>query len=234
MKKLVVLGFCLSVMLFTQSANAQSVDDIVTKYMDAYGGKDKLISLKTVKMEGSMNVQGADLTITSTKSHMVGSRLDIEVMGTSNYQIVNATKGSSFWPIRQMAGPADMEEPQYKSAYNQLDLQGALVNYKEKGSQVDYVGTEKVDGADAYKMKITFKNGVVSNYFIDTKTNRLVKTVAKQSVNGTEMEIETTFGDYKQNADGYWFPYTVTTTQGAIYYDKITTNLAVDESLFKI
>ncbi len=234
MKKLVVLGFCLSVMLVTQSANAQSVDDIVTKYMDAYGGKDKLISLKTVKMEGSMNVQGADLTITSTKSHMVGSRLDIEVMGTSNYQIVNATKGSSFWPIRQMTDPADMEEAQYKSAYNQLDLQGALVNYKEKGSQVDYVGTEKVDGADAYKLKITFKNGVASNYFIDTKTNRLVKMVAKQSVNGKEMEMETSYGDYKQNADGYWFPYTVTTMQGTIYYDKITTNLAVDESLFKI
>ena len=234
MKKIVVFGLFLSVMLATQSANAQSVDDIVTKYMDAYGGKDKLISLKTVKMEGSMSAQGADLTITSIKSHMVGSRLDIEVMGTSNYQVVNTTKGSSFWPIRQMAGPADMEEEQYKSAYNQLDLQGALVNYKEKGTQVDYVGTEKVDGADAYKLKITFKNGVVSNYFIDAKTNRLVKMVAKQSGNGKEMEIETSYGDYKQNADGYWFPYTVTTPQGSIYYDKITTNLAVDVSLFKI
>jgi DNA-binding transcriptional regulator YhcF (GntR family) len=234
MKKIVVFGLFLSVMLATQSANTQSVDDIVTKYMDAYGGKDKLISLKTVKMEGSMSAQGADLTITSIKSHMVGSRLDIEVMGTSNYQVVNTTKGSSFWPIRQMAGPADMEEEQYKSAYNQLDLQGALVNYKEKGTQVDYVGTEKVDGADAYKLKITFKNGVVSNYFIDAKTNRLVKMVAKQSGNGKEMEIETSYGDYKQNADGYWFPYTVTTPQGSIYYDKITTNLAVDVSLFKI
>ena len=58
--------------------------------------------------------------------------------------------------------------------------------------------------------------------------------VAKQSGNGKEMEIETSYGDYKQNADGYWFPYTVTTPQGSIYYDKITTNLAVDVSLFKI
>ena len=233
MKKIVVFGLFLSVMLATQSANAQSVDDIVTKYMDAYGGKDKLISLKTVKMEGSMSAQGADLTITSIKSHMVGSRLDIEVMGTSNYQVVNTTKGSSFWPIRQMAGPADMEEEQYKSAYNQLDLQGALVNYKEKGTQVDYVGTEKVDGADAYKLKITYKNGAVTNYFIDTKTNRLVKTVAITSVNGKDTEVESTYADYKQNADGYWFAYSVTNMLGTVSYDKITTNMPVDETLFK-
>lgn len=220
-------------LVMAQSARAQSVDDIAAKYMDALGGKDKLMSLKTVKMEGSMNVQGADLTITAVKSHLIGSRLDIEVMGTSNYQVVNTTKGSSFWPIRGKTAPEDMDEAQFKSSYNQLDLQGPLVNYKDKGTQVEYVGTEKVDGADAYKLKITYKNGIVTNYFIDTKTNRLLKTSGKVSVNGEEMEVETAYSDYRQNADGYWFPYTVTTMQGTITYDKITTNLSVDEKLFK-
>ena len=233
MKKIILSGLFLATLLLTQSVKAQSVDDIVLKYMDVMGGKEKMMSLKTVKMEGSMSVQGADLAITSTKSHMVGSRLDIDVMGTSNYQVINTTKGSSFWPIRQMPAPVDMDEAQFKSLYNQIDLQGPLVNYKEKGTQVEYIGTEKVDGSDAYKLKITYKNGAVTNYFIDTKTNRLVKTVAITSVNGKDTEVESTYADYKQNADGYWFAYSVTNMQGTVSYDKITTNMPVDETLFK-
>ena len=39
--------------------------------------------------------------------------------------------------------------------------------------------------------------------------------------------------DYKQNADGYWFPYSVSTIQGTTIYDKISTNVTVDEGVFK-
>ena len=233
MKKLIISAPLAGMLVMSQYATAQSVDDIVTKYIDALGGKEKLMSLKTLKMEGNMNVQGADLTITSTKSHMAGFRLDIEVMGTSNYQIVNSTKGTAFWPIRGMSTPEDMSADQFKSYFNQLDIQGPLVNYKEKGIQVEFSGTEKTGGSDTYKLKITYKNGVVANYFIDMKTNRLVKTTSKVSVNGQEMEVETSYSDYRQNADGYWFAYTMTTTQGTVNYDKITTNMPVEESLFK-
>ena len=50
---------------------------------------------------------------------------------------------------------------------------------------------------------------------------------------GTEMDVETVFTDYKQNADGYWFAYTTATPNGPITFDKIDTNVKVDESIFK-
>jgi len=52
-------------------------------------------------------------------------------------------------------------------------------------------------------------------------------------VQGQEMDVETSFADFKQNADGYWFPYTINTMQGAITFEKIETNVPVDEKLFK-
>lgn len=220
-------------LLVVQFAQAQTVDEVVDKYIAALGGKEKLASLKTVKMEGSMSVQGTDLTITSTRTHMVGIRLDIEVMGTSNYQVANTTKGASFWPIRGQDSPEPMEEEQFKSAQNQMDLQGALCNYKEKGTTVELLGKETIDGAETNKLKVTYKNGIVANYFIDAKTSRLLKSTGKAVVNGQETDIETTYGDYKQNADGYWFPYSITNMQGTIAYDKISTNLPIDESIYK-
>ena len=233
MKNLAILGLFIMAMILVQFAHAQTADEVVDKYIASLGGKDKLMSLKTVKMEGSMSVQGTDLTITATRSHMVGMRMDIEVMGMSNYQVANTTKGASFWPVQGMDAPVDMEPEQYKSVSNQLDLHGALCNYKEKGHTVELLGNEKLDGNDTHKLKVTFKNGVVSTYYIDAKTGRLLKTTGMAKVQGEEMEVSSTYSDYKQNADGYWFAYSVTQMQGTIVYDKISTNIPVDESIFK-
>lgn len=233
MKNLFILGLLIIALVSVQFAQAQTVDEIVDNYLNALGGKEKMMALKTVKMEGSMSTQGTDLTITSTKSHLVGVRLDIDVMGTSNYQVANMTKGSTFWPARGNDAPEEMEPEQYKSYVNQMDVQGALCNYKEKGTTVELIGKEKVEGDEAYNLKITYKNGLVVNYFIDSKSYRLVKSLSKVNVQGQEMEVSTSYSNYKQNTDGYWFPYSVTQMQGTIVYDKISTNIPVDESIFK-
>lgn len=213
-------------------ASAQTVDEIVSKNVEAMGGKEKLAALKSVKMSGSMSVQGTDITITTTRAQNIGMRTDIEVMGTSNYQMVNATKGWVFMPIQQMDAPREMTDDEYKMYAGQMDVQGALFNYKDKGHTVELVGTEKVDGKEAYNLKITLKNGRVVNYFIDKATNRLVKSTGKVSVQGEEHETSTTYSDYKQTADGYWFPYTITSMQGPVTFDKIETNVPVDEKIF--
>lgn len=233
MKNLIIFAVFVMVLLVAQFAQGQTIDEIVQKNIDAMGGKEKLAALKTVKMEGNINVQGNDVSLTLTRSHMVGARLDLEVMGMSNYQLANNTKGTVFMPVTGVTDPQDMDADQYKSFQNQMDVQGALFNYKEKGHTVEYIGTEKVGDADAYKLKITFKNGKVGNYFIDTKTNRLIKSTGKTVRNGQEIDVENSYTDYKQNADGYWFPYTTTSTQGTTIYDKISTNIPVDEAIFK-
>lgn len=233
MKNLIIFAFFILALVAVQFTKAQTVDDIAKKNIDAMGGAEKLASLKSVKMEGNMSIQGNDISVAMTKAHMTGLRMDIEVMGTSNYQVANSTKGSVFMPVRGMTAPEDMEADQYKSSQVQMDIQGALFNYKEKGTTVEYIGLEDVEKSPAYKMKMTFKNGKVANYYYDVKTNRLVKTSAKTTVNGQEMDLESVFSDYKQTADGFWFPYTVASTQGTINYNKITTNIPIDESTFK-
>jgi len=235
MKNLLILAFFIMALVVVQFAQAQTttVDDVVDKYITALGGKEKLLALKTLKSEGTMSTQGYDISITNTRTHLTGLRMDIDFNGTTNYQVLNTTKGSSFWPVRGQSDPEDMDAEQYKYLSVQLDLQGPLVNYKEKGNTVELVGKETVDKAETYHLKLTFKNAVVTNLYIDAASGRLVKTSAKISMGGQEVESVTTYADYKQNADGYWFAYTVTTAQGTISYDKISTNIPVDESIYK-
>jgi hypothetical protein len=225
--------FLLSVlMLAGLCVHAQSVDEIVSENTTAMGGKEKLGSLKSVKMTGSMTVQGTDVNITMTKSHMAGWRMEMDIMGTSNYRVANTSSGWVYMPVMGMTEPKEMEADQFKSAVNQVDVQGTLFNYKEKGTTIEFLGKEKLDAGEAYKLKVTFKNGETANYFVDVNTKRLVKVASKMTFNGQEMDIETSFSDFKQNADGYWFPFTTSTSQGTITYDKIETNVPVKDDMF--
>ena len=57
--------------------------------------------------------------------------------------------------------------------------------------------------------------------------------MGKRTINSEETDIETTYSNYKQNADGYWFPYTISGIQGETNYDSIETNITIDPSIFK-
>ena len=224
-----VLAFVFAVIAY--SATAQTADDIVNNYVAAMGGAEKLTSLKTVKMEGSMSTQGIDVPLTMTKKHLTGMRLDLDIMGTANFQLATPAKGWVFMPIMQHTEPQEMDAEQLKSVQSQLDIQGALFNYKEKGYTLEIVGTEKVGDKDCHKLKIV-RGGKEVLFFVDIASGLLLKTVSKVTALGNEMEVATTYTDYRKNADGYMFAYSTTNTQGVITFDKISTNLPVDDKLF--
>ncbi len=229
MKNLMIFGMFILSLVFAQFAQAQTADEVVNKYIDALGGKEKLASLKSVRLSGNMSIQGNDIAITVTKLHMKGMRMDISVMGTENYQIITPGKGVSFMPVQGMASPTDMPEEQAKAAQSQLDVQSSLLDYKEKGTAVEFLGAEGND----FKLKVTFKTGISTTYFIGKTDYRLNKTVSKRTINGEEMEIENTYTNYKQ-VDGFWFAFTSTSSvQGETNYDKIEVNIPVDENIFK-
>jgi len=226
-KSIVAAALC----FITINVSAQTAEEIVAKNVAALGGAEKLSALKSVKMEGSLSVQGMDIPITITKVHGKGMRLDLEIMGTSNYQLMNDKTGWVYLPIQQMESPQEMPAEQYAVAKSQLDIQGSLYNYKDKGYTIEKLPNEKVDGKDAYKLKVN-KGAETVFYFIDATTGLTLKSASKREVNGQSIDMETTYSDYKKNADGFMFPYSTTSMQGTLTFEKIATNLAVDEKIF--
>lgn len=229
------IKFCIAAiaaLISVQTVTAQTVDEVVNKYVDALGGKEKLASLKTVRMEATMNANGADIDLTITKSQMVGQRIDIAVMGMNGYQIYTPTAGWSFMPFAGQTSPEAMKDDQVKSASSALDLQGNLFNYKEKGHQVELLGKEKVDSFECYKLKATLKSGKVVTYFIDTKSNHIVKSISMQNINGEEKEATNGYSNYKATDNGFIFPYVGTSMQGEMNFTKIEANVPVDDKVF--
>ncbi len=235
MNKLKTLALAITAMISLQAAQAQTADEVVNKHIEALGGKAKLQTLKTVKMTGSVTAQGMEIGLTITISHGVGSRNDISVPGMGeSFQIMTPTKGWNMLAFQGQTSPEEVSEDQVMSGQAQLDLQGALLDYKEKGHTVELQGKETVDGAECFKLKITYKNGKSATSYIDAKTYYRVKSVSKRTINGEEMDIETTYSDFRKTPEGFVFPYSQVTPNGPLSFSSIEVNKPVDESIFKV
>jgi len=217
------------------STFAQTVDELVDKHVAALGGADKLAGVKTLVVERSLSVNG--MQIPSKTMMVVGKsmRSETSMMGNSMIQVVD---GGTGWMIRpaMMGGtgdPEDMPADMVKQQAGQLDPFGALVNYKDKGNKVELVGKEKVDGKDAYHLKVTTKDGEAVDEYLDGSTYLLTKI--KRNMNGQTGELN--FSDYKA-IDGIQFAQTMEIVGGqmgtlSFTTDKVQINAPVDESIFK-
>jgi len=237
MKKIKGL-FVIALTTISFAAISQTVDEVVDKHLAAVGGKDKWKAINSVIMEGSMEVQGASVNITSKILQGKGSRQDINVMGMSGYTIITPTAGWTYMPWAGQSNAEAMADSLVKMAGDQLDAQGSLVDYKTKGNQVELLGKEDVDGKPAFKLKVTRPTGKVETIFIDANSYYNVKTVAKQNVNGQEVEGTVYYSDFQKQGDGYVFPMKINMPMGMgmnadFVLSKVSVNQPVDESVFK-
>ena len=235
MKTLKLSLLAVTAMLCVQNAGAQTADEIVNKHIEAIGGKEKMLALKSVKMLGNLNVQGMDVGLTITVAQGVGSRTDISVPGMGEgYQIVNTTKGWSFMPFQGQASPEELDAEKVQSSQQQLDIQGGLLDYATKGSKVELLGKETVDGSESYKLALTHKSGKVSTYFIDSKTFYKVKSISKSQTPSGEADVETSYMDFKKTPEGYVFPFSQSNPMGTVIFSSVEINKPVDEKLFTV
>ncbi len=240
MKNIILFVLFILAIVFFQFTTAQSVDDIISQYITARGGIDKLNSIQSIYLEGTRQMMGSEVEVKVTKVEGKLFRTDFEFGGNNGYTIVTPDKGWSYIPMRSDK-PNEIPAPVLKSMQSQLDIAGPLVNYKSKGYQAELKGKENINGSDAYNIQLTSADGKNINYYIDTKTNLLVQTrqmsEGGRNGGGQPKEIVTNFKDYTE-VNGIEFPQTIVTEGegmggGAMTFDKIEINVPVDEKMYK-
>ena len=77
-----------------------------------------------------------------------------------------------------------------------MEFDTLLLDYKARGTRVELVGTEDVNGAPAYKLKVTPKVGSERYVYLDGKTYLEVKR--EELRQGGKEVIEGVVGDYRK------------------------------------
>ena len=231
MKRILLFSFLLTATIF---ASAQTVDEIISKHLDAIGGVDAWRKVTSIRQEGNMMVQGAEVKVVRTVLHNKGSRQDISLAGMNGYSIMTPVAGWNFMPFQGQMQPEPLTEEDIKEGQPELDAQDELIDYKEKGSSVELVGKDDVEGTECFKLILTFKSGKAETLFIDPKSFYVIRQVAKQKANGQEMEVTTSFSNYQKLPEGIVVAMSMTLPFGELNMTKVEVNNPVDESIFKL
>jgi len=233
---LLIAAFTLSV-----TVSAQTADQLVQKNIEAKGGIEKLKAIKTVRLTGKLDGGGGFTAVVGQENKRPNQvRETLILQGMTQVQ---AFDGSTAWEIRPFGGRKDpqlMGDDDVRDLLIDSDLDGPLVDYKEKGHQVEYLGHDVVDGDDALRLKVTLKNGDIIYYYLDPDTFLEIRTERREFVRGAVHDSVADLGSYKPVA-GVMFPFSVNggpkddpTQWQSVTYEKIEANLPLQDSDFAV
>ncbi|HKY33058.1 MAG TPA: hypothetical protein VJV23_11010 [Candidatus Polarisedimenticolia bacterium] len=236
--KLTILAAAAAIALTAAPIQAMTVDEIIAKNVEARGGKDKLAAVKSATAHGRMTVgPGMESAFRMRWKKPSKVRIEFTLQGMTGIQ---AFDGSTGWQVMPFLGKNDaekMNEEDLKNIEENADFDGPLVDYKSKGHQVELLGKEAMEGTEAYKLKLTKKDGDVSTIFLDAEAFLEIKIQGKRKIQGMEMEFETVIGDYK-DVGGLLLPHSIENkAQGmpgaqVITFEKYEVNVEVPDSDF--
>ena len=220
----------------------QSLDEIISKHIQAIGGTENLAKLKSYRASGKISLgQGMEAPFLIECVQDKAARFEMTFQGMTMIQCV---EGESGWGIMPFQGKKDAEPftpEQIKSMSDQMDIQGLLNNYAAKGHQVEYIGKEDFEGTEVHKLKIIKKNEDIVYKYIDSESFLELKSSTTIKTNDGETKNDLISSNY-QMVEGVNLPFSMisrNTIAGQTFdqiltLDSILINPVLDESKFKM
>jgi len=210
-----------------------SVDQVLTRYLDAIGGSAAVDKLKTSTMKGTwLTSNGSSMgyeLFQSTPNKVLA------LFTTPQGVMERAFNGSAGWE-KSPRGVRDMvdEEMIYLKRYPDLFKD---IKLKDQFTRLTVSGKEKLDGRDVYVLRGTTLNNNRERLYFDTQTGLLVRrfTIMPTSIGNIPEQVD--FEDYR-DVDGMKMPFTIRVSAIDPFYTstrkftEIKLNVPVDDARF--
>lgn len=186
------------------SAGAVTLDEIIAHNIEARGGRDMISKITTMKITGSMETMGGEMSFTQYLKENTKLRMEMMVQGM---EMIQAYDGINGWSKNPMSGGEAQRssEAELKQARGQANMWGAFMNPEDMGLKLEYAGAEDIDGMTAYVVNVTEPDGETNKLYIDAITWLEVKMTRKIAMMGQETEMDIFMSNYK-DIGGVQFP----------------------------
>jgi hypothetical protein len=178
---------------------AQTVDEIVARYVAARGGRPALAAVKTLRMTGrAIAGPGREAIVRREIARPGRIRTEFVFQGTTGVYVWDGSRGWQISPLDGRFEPEPMSAEAAAISAEQADFEGPLVDWKAKGNKVTLVGNAALPGGKAHELEVTLKSGVVRRVFVDAASGLVVKTASTRKVRGHDTAFEVVYGDYRE------------------------------------
>jgi hypothetical protein len=221
-------------------AQAQTADELISKNIQAKGGIEKIKAIKSLRIHGKL-MGGGGFTAATVQENQ-RPNLVRETFALQGMTAITAFDGSTGWQVQPFGGHKDPEflgQDDLQDLLLDADFDGPLVDYKEKGNTVEFMGHDVVDGDDALRLKVTLKNGDIIYYFLDPDTFLEIRKEVQEFTRGSVRESVIDVGSYKP-VNGVMYPFSVATGSKAnpgaqtTSVEKIEVNIPIDPADFAV
>lgn len=230
-KQLLVLTLLLFTPVFL---NAQNLEAVIDRHLDAIGGKEAIQSLNEIKATGTVTLMDMEIPVVFYMKSRDRMRLEMDMMGQ---KMIQASNGETAWQVNPFSGINEPEEMPVENLQNDNLIDEILLKYGKKGYAFTYVGEEEFDGSSVYRLDIKADDVVQQHLF--EKESGIRRAVRIEVPDGEQAGqfVITRLRDYKE-VNGYKMPHTMKTTIGTENYMTISLEdisaEPIDDSLFEI
>ncbi|AQS94732.1 peptidase M16 [Polaribacter sp. BM10] len=195
-----------------------TAETVVNKYLNAIGGKDKVMTVKTTMIVSNATIQGTPLVMTMKAAAPNKSSQEIAVMGNVMQKTVfNGATGYS----SARGQKKDMTAEQITKAKSGNALFSDLAYSAGKLLRI-----EPLDGKNAYVLGFNDKE-----VFYDVTTGLKVKEITTtKTPDGKEVKTPTVYSDYKE-VNGVKFPHAIGIKSGPMNLDFVVKEIKINEGV---
>lgn len=226
--------------LIAPVAMGYTAEELVAKNIEARGGMERVHAIESIRLTGKLTVNGGllQLDYVALIKRPQSIRLEAKLQGLNQVQ---AFDGSQAWQINPFQGRKDPEKLSADDAKglgeDAADVLGALVDFREKGYRLDSLGTEDVDGTEAYKVRVTRPNGDLIYVYLDPDYFLEIRTLSRRIEHGVPKETITDYGDYEK-VNGVYMPLSQesgpknSSDRQKVQFETAEVNVATDDAMF--
>jgi outer membrane lipoprotein-sorting protein len=221
------------------SLSAQTVDEVISNYVQARGGLDKIKAVKSERVSGTISFgPDADGPFFVERKRPLKMHMEITLNGQTLIRTYDGkSAGWIYNPFTPNPSVQPMSEADLRGIFDEVDFDGPFVEYKDKGNQIEFVDKEEILGTPAYKLKVTNKGGDVGFFYFDAATALLLKWEGFRKIEDKNIPWESFFHDYRE-VDGLKYPFLIesdasgTNQTQRITAEKIEVNIPIADSHF--
>lgn len=201
-----------------------SANDVIDKYLNSIGGKDKLTAVKDLVVVANGLAQGQKLVQTQKFMSPGKYLLDITLPDLNMTAVQLLVSGDSVKLTQMNQSPA-LDAATRKRIIERVSMFPELA-FGGDGYKKELTSIKNINGKDAYEVKVTFPSGNMRTFYYDVNTGYKLKEISTED--GTEKGDD--FDDYRE-VSGIRFPYHVTDDEGQILLEMTVQSIKVNAGL---
>ncbi len=233
MKRRLIFG--LFAVVACSAAEFPAAEGLLDRFIERSGGVAAYAKAKNVEMIGTVEIAGRNI---SGKIAMVeeGGKAwtSMELPGIG--RVEQGFDGNIGWEMNAIQG-ARLIEGDEKSALKRGSSYSAVTAWRDDYKAARTVGEETVEGAPAWKVLMTPKEGRAETFYFDKESKLLIRVTTLTSTPLGDIPADVVMSDYK-SVDGIMTAFTMTQKamgQSIVMkFDKITYNATLPKGRFDL